>query len=150
ICPGDPVPPEFTPTEVPGAYVAPSPAADRIQDISSQTIVPLLGLRPGQTFLDVCSAPGNKTAQAIEMPIRAVAGDVSAARLHQVRRLAVPMLALDATKPLPFSAKFDRILVDAPCSGTGTLMRNPEIKWKLRPADIQDLQRQQVAILRNA
>src|SRR5262249_49464187 len=60
------------------------------------------------------------------------------------------MVALDATRPLPFKGKFDRILVDAPCSGTGTLMRNPEIKWKLMPADIADLQRRQVAILRNA
>ena len=49
-----------------------------------------------------------------------------------------------------FRAKFDRILVDAPCSGTGTLGRNPEIKWRLRPSDLIDLHRKQVALLRNA
>ena len=67
-----------------------------------------------------------------------------------MRRVGIPLVALDATRPLPFVRKFDRILVDAPCSGTGTLMRNPEIKWKLRPDDIADLQSRQVAILRNA
>jgi 16S rRNA (cytosine967-C5)-methyltransferase len=59
-------------------------------------------------------------------------------------------VTLDATKPLPFEAKFDRILVDAPCSGTGTLARNPEIKWRLMPPDIEDLRGRQTAILRNA
>jgi 16S rRNA (cytosine967-C5)-methyltransferase len=59
-------------------------------------------------------------------------------------------VTLDATKPLPFKTRFDRILVDAPCSGTGTLARNPEIKWRLRAEDIVDLQGRQVAILRNA
>jgi 16S rRNA (cytosine967-C5)-methyltransferase len=68
----------------------------------------------------------------------------------QVRRVGIPLVALDATCPLPFTSKFDRILVDAPCTGTGTLVRNPEIKWKLTPADIADLQNRQVAILRNA
>jgi 16S rRNA (cytosine967-C5)-methyltransferase len=70
--------------------------------------------------------------------------------LQQVRRVGIPLVALDATQPLPFSRRFDRILVDAPCSGTGTLMRNPEIKWKLRPEDLTDLQGRQAAILRNA
>ena len=46
---------------------------------------------------------------------------------------------LDGTRPLPFGRRFDRILVDAPCSGTGTLARNPEIKWRLQPADLADL-----------
>jgi len=64
--------------------------------------------------------------------------------------LGIPVVTLDATKPLPFAMKFDRILVDAPCSGTGTLARNPEIKWRLNPGDILDLQGRQVTILRNA
>jgi 16S rRNA (cytosine967-C5)-methyltransferase len=51
---------------------------------------------------------------------------------------------------LPFRARFDRILLDAPCSGTGTLARNPEIKWRLRPSDIAELAAKQANLLRNA
>jgi 16S rRNA (cytosine967-C5)-methyltransferase len=60
------------------------------------------------------------------------------------------LVQLDALQPLPFARKFDRILVDVPCSGTGTLGRNPEIKWRLQPSDLLDLHCRQVAILRNA
>ena len=59
-------------------------------------------------------------------------------------------MVLDGTRPLPFAPRFDRILVDAPCSGTGTLGRNPEIKWRLRPDDLADLPRRQKALLANA
>ncbi|HEY3838171.1 MAG TPA: transcription antitermination factor NusB [Bryobacteraceae bacterium] len=149
ITPGEPVPVGLESTEIAGAYAG-SIGGSRVQDLSSQTIVPLLDLRRGQTFLDLCSAPGNKTEQAMETAVHGVACDVSAARLQHVRRVGIPLVALDATQPLPFSHKFDRILVDAPCSGTGTLMRNPEIKWKLQPADLEDLQNRQIAILRNA
>ena len=51
---------------------------------------------------------------------------------------------------LPLSTEFDRVLVDVPCSGTGTLARNPEIKWRLKPEDLQDLQARQIAILTSA
>jgi 16S rRNA (cytosine967-C5)-methyltransferase len=64
--------------------------------------------------------------------------------------LGIPVVVLDATKPLPFKQKFDRILVDAPCTGTGTFARNPEIKFRLNKDDIFDLRRKQKAILRNA
>jgi 16S rRNA (cytosine967-C5)-methyltransferase len=149
VPPGGEVPPGLEPTEVPGAYAGYSDGL-LAQDISAQSIVPLLELHPGQTFLDLCSAPGNKTAQAMETAVRGIACDVSRDRLQLVRRLGIPLVALDATRPLPFTGKFDRILVDTPCSGTGTLVRNPEIKWKLEPGDIVDLQGRQIAILRNA
>ncbi|MGI8988180.1 MAG: transcription antitermination factor NusB [Bryobacteraceae bacterium] len=122
----------------------------RIQDIGSQSIVPLLQLAPGQTFLDLCAAPGNKTAQALETRIEAVACDLHPRRLRALKTLGIPLIALDGTRPLPFARKFDRILLDVPCSGTGTLARNPEIKWKLNPGDLSDLQARQIALLDNA
>jgi len=60
------------------------------------------------------------------------------------------LVLLDGTRPLPFKRRFDRILVDAPCTGTGTLARNPEIKWRLTPEDLQDLHNRQRALLANA
>lgn len=65
-------------------------------------------------------------------------------------RAAIHLMAHDATGPLPFAAQFARILVDVPCSGTGTLARNPEIRWRLAPDDLLDLQRRQRAILAHA
>jgi 16S rRNA (cytosine967-C5)-methyltransferase len=122
----------------------------RNQDIGSQSIVPLLCLSAGQSFLDLCAAPGNKTAQALESGVRAVACDVHFHRIKELTDLDASLLVVDGTKPLPFIRTFDRILVDAPCSGTGTLGRNPEIKWKLRPEDLSDLQSRQRALLANA
>jgi 16S rRNA (cytosine967-C5)-methyltransferase len=57
---------------------------------------------------------------------------------------------LDATQALPFGCQFERILLDVPCSGTGTLARNPEIKWRLRPRDLNRLAEAQVKMLKNA
>jgi len=141
------------PTDLPGCFrLAPGRDAGnfRIQDIGSQSLVPLLELEPAHRFLDLCAAPGNKTAQALESGVRAVAADHSVKRLHALASLPVPRVALDATRPLPFSHPFDRILVDAPCSGTGTLARNPEIRWRLQPQDLKRHHDRQVAILSNA
>lgn len=123
---------------------------DRIQDLGAQAIVPLLRLEAGQSFLDLCAAPGNKTAQALEAGVEAVACDRNWRRLEQLKPLAARLVVLDGTRPLPFGLRFDRILVDAPCSGTGTLGRNPEIKWRLKPEDLPDLARRQKALLTNA
>ena len=110
----------------------------------------LLDLRPGQSFLDICAAPGNKTAQALETAVSAIACDLHLSRARMLLTLGVPVAVVDGTGPLPFGRRFDRILVDAPCTGTGTLARNPEIKWKLEPEDFADLQERQIAILRSA
>ena len=131
----------------PEEYVRVTPAGPRIQDISSQSIVPLLRLEPGLRFLDLCAAPGNKTAQAMESGVRIVACDRYFKRLHAIKNLGVDLVALDGTRPLPFGCRFDRILVDAPCSGTGTLGRNPEIKWRLSPDDLAGFQRRQTQLL---
>jgi 16S rRNA (cytosine967-C5)-methyltransferase len=135
--------------EPPETYVA---STGRVQDVGSQSIVPLLDLTTGQTFLDLCAAPGNKTAQALEHGVKAVACDLHLHRLRNVPAENCRRVVLDATHALPFSAaaRFDRVLVDAPCSGTGTLGRNPEIKWRIKPSDIMELHDRQVRILSNA
>ena len=140
-------------TDVPGCYILEpgrQPGPFRFQDIGSQSVVPLLDLQPGQSFLDLCAAPGNKTAQSLETPLKAVACDLHLSRARMLQTLQIPIAVVDATRPLPFNRRFDRILVDAPCTGTGTLARNPEIKWRLTPADITDLQTRQIVILKNA
>jgi 16S rRNA (cytosine967-C5)-methyltransferase len=126
-----------------------NPATGRRQDLGSQSIVPLLEIEPGMTCLDVCAAPGNKTAQMIAAGGRVIACDRSLARLAEVPEAAMRVV-LDASARLPFDIKFDRILVDAPCSGTGTLGRNPEIKWRMQPSDIRRFPPIQSNILRSA
>jgi 16S rRNA (cytosine967-C5)-methyltransferase len=152
VPPGAEPPAGAEPTDVPGCFILETGAAEafRFQDIGSQAVVPLLDLRPGQTFIDICSAPGNKTAQALESRVRAIACDLHLSRAKTLLPLGIPVIVVNAECPLPFARKFDRILVDAPCSGTGTLARNPEIKWRISEADIGDLQRRQIAILKNA
>ncbi len=154
IPPGASAPPEvrLEPAGVRGAFrvVEGNPAGLRIQDVGSQSIVPLLELKPGQTFLDVCAAPGNKTAQAMESGVRAVACDVHRNRLKPLEGLGCDLVVADGTVSLPFRRSFDRILLDAPCSGTGTLARNPEIKWRLQPSKVIELHGIQVRLLRNA
>ncbi len=126
-----------------------NPATGRRQDQGSQSIVPMLEIEPGMTVLDLCAAPGNKTAQMIAAGGRVVACDRSLGRLAEVPEAAMRVV-LDAGTPLPFAVKFDRILVDAPCSGTGTLGRNPEIKWRMLPSDILRFPPIQRNILRTA
>jgi 16S rRNA (cytosine967-C5)-methyltransferase len=124
-----------------------------IQDEGSQLVAALVG--PGRRILDCCAAPGGKTAaMASRLPeSQIVATELHPHRATLLRRLApqqnVEVVTADALA-LPYGPEFDRVLADVPCSGTGTLARNPEIKWKLRPEDLQDLQARQIAILRAA
>lgn len=131
-----------------------------IQDEASQMVPLLLGVKAGDSVLDLCAAPGGKTMRLANLAGKQ--GHVSAADLHVQRLRAmrerlkrsgianVSLIALDGTAPLPFAVKFDRILVDAPCSGTGTLARNPEIRWRLKPEDLADLHTSQAALVRSA
>ena len=132
-----------------------------LQDEASQLVAQLLEAKPGDRVLDLCAAPGGKTTMIADRAgdrALVVAADRSAtrmetvvatARLHQLEGIR-PVL-LDAAEQLPFRREtFDRVLVDAPCSGTGTLRRNPEIRWRLSPDDIPVLAAQQKRILRNA
>jgi len=128
-----------------------------VQDEASQIVPYLLDVQEGHRVLDLCAAPGNKTAPLAQWAGQS--GQVIACDLHWHRLTEmVPMppqsrvyrVALDSREPLPFPIRFDRILVDAPCSGTGTLRRHPEIKWRLTPSDITDLSEKQLRLLDNA
>jgi 16S rRNA (cytosine967-C5)-methyltransferase len=122
-----------------------------IQDEGSQLVAALVG--QGRRILDCCAAPGGKTAaMATRLPeAEIVATEIHPHRATLLRRLApqqnVEVITADALA-LPYGPDFDRVLVDVPCSGTGTLARNPEIKWKLKPEDLLDLQTRQIAILK--
>src|SRR4051794_12479093 len=143
---------ELEPTSIEGCYrlLSPPTANLRLHDISSQAIVPLLGLEPGQSYLDLCAAPGNKTRQALETPLAlAVACDISPARITSIPSIC-PRVVLDGTETLPFRGKFDRIFIDAPCSGTGTIRRNPEIKWRVQEPDLASFQERQVELVSRA
>ena len=132
-----------------------------IQDEASQIVPELLQERSGDCVLDLCAAPGMKTsllADAVGDGL-VVACDSSSRRLQTLRKLlprltanvrAVRVVRLDATQALPFRQSFQRVLVDAPCSGTGTLGRNPEIKWRLTPKDLERLSAMQRTILSSA
>jgi 16S rRNA (cytosine967-C5)-methyltransferase len=143
---------ELEPTDVPGCYRVRTEASPglRLHDISSQSIIPLLDLLPGLRYLDLCSAPGNKTMQALETPLGfAVACDISYKRLREMPP-ACARIVLDGSEPLPFSISFDRIFIDAPCSGTGTLARNPEIKWRITEGDFARFAAKQFSLAQNA
>jgi len=132
-----------------------------LQDEASQLVAQILDARSGERVLDLCAAPGGKTTliadrarddafivAADRYPARLTTITTTAA-LHQLRSLN--LILLDAGDTLPFAPEtFDRILVDAPCSGTGTLRRNPEIRWRLAPDDIPNFARDQKQFLRNA
>ena len=131
-----------------------------IQDEASQAIPLLLGVRGGDRVLDLCAAPGGKTqllARAAGSQGVVVAADryghrlrAMAAQLDRLGLSSVRLVQLDATESLPFGEKFDRILLDAPCSGTGTLARHPEIRWRLRPEQFAEFHALQVRMLRVA
>jgi len=132
----------------------------RIQEEGSQLIAELGGdvTQQPEKILDCCAAPGGKTlilAERNRAPIRAL--EISPARCEALRlRIAASRFAEqievvqgDAAE-LPAEPKYDLILADVPCSGTGTLGRNPEIRHRLQPADLQRHHERQCAILRGA
>ena len=131
-----------------------------IQDEASQVIPLLLDVQSGDRVLDLCAAPGGKTPPLIRGAGEGglvVAAERHAHRLRamreQLKRLNLPrvrLVKLDAAKTLPFGAHFDRILVDAPCSGTGTLARHPEIRWRLQPEQLTEFHTLQRSLLENA
>lgn len=132
-----------------------------LQDEASQLVAEMLAARRGERVLDLCAAPGSKTTHIAGYSsdlATVIASDLYEHRLRTVASAAktqglssIHCVTLDALQPLPFEDEsFDRVLVDAPCSGTGTLRRNPEIRWRISPADILELSGRQQQLLSNA
>ena len=131
-----------------------------VQDEASQLVAATVAVAPGERVLDACAAPGGKTlALAAGLGNRGliVAADV---RPKRVRLLAetvktagasiVRIVQADATRALPFGEAFDCVLVDAPCSGLGTVRRDPDIKWRRHENEFETLARLQLGILEAA
>jgi 16S rRNA (cytosine967-C5)-methyltransferase len=121
-----------------------------VQDTASQLVAAFVASRPGSTTLDVCAAPGGKATAIATSGGLVVAGDVRASRTRLITanaaRLALANVAVvqaDGRRP-PFPPqRFDRVLVDAPCTGLGVLRRRPDARWRVAPGDLQDLVRLQ-------
>jgi 16S rRNA (cytosine967-C5)-methyltransferase len=116
-----------------------------VQDRASQWVADLVEARPGQRVLDVCAAPGGKATALAAAGAAVVANDLQPQRARLIaanaRRLRadVPVVTADGTSP-PFAAdSFDRVLIDAPCSGLGVLRRRADARWRLQPSDVDDL-----------
>jgi 16S rRNA (cytosine967-C5)-methyltransferase len=114
------------------------------QSEAAQLIAPLVAPAPDARLLDACAAPGGKAAHLAALGGRVLALDARAGGIRRVRAEAsrlgatVTALAADARRP-PLRAAFDGVLVDAPCSGLGTLSRHPEVRWRRHPEDIPRL-----------
>ncbi len=117
-----------------------------VQDGAAQFAAAILGAEPGQRVLDACAAPGGKTAHiAARTPgIELMALEANPARIPRLNTnlarmgVACDVVCADATQPETWwdGRPFDRILVDAPCSGTGVIRRHPDIRWLRRPQDV--------------
>lgn len=147
---GTPVPVDVLPGFADGAV--------SVQDGAAQLAAVLLDLSPGQRVLDACAAPGGKTAHILESE-PALAGltavDIDAQRVRRIHAgldrlgLKAEVLTGDAAQPQQWwdGMRYDRILLDAPCSASGVIRRHPDIKLLRRPADITSLAAQQAAML---
>ena len=131
-----------------------------VQEEASQLIVELAAPAEGSRVLDLCAAPGGKTAGlagGAGPRGLVVASDFRPRRVALLRRSLVRMrparaavVRLDAAAPLPFARVFDRVLVDAPCSGLGALRGDPDVRWRRAPDDLPRFAAKQFAMLRRA
>jgi len=128
-----------------------------VQDASAQLAVELLALQPGMSVLDACCAPGGKLSHIAEREpglARLVGVDIDPARVERTRaglqrlQLEAELFAADLRRRTVVSTRrFDRIVLDAPCSGTGVIRRHPDIRLLRRESDIAALRAQQSELL---
>ena len=128
-----------------------------VQDEASQAAALIPPPRAGETVLDAAAAPGGKSFSllAAEPLVRIAMSDVALSRANVLRtnlrrlRRRLPLAVADAGAP-PFARQFDRVVLDLPCTGTGTLRRHPEIKWRISEEEIGRLSRQALRLLAGA
>ena len=131
-----------------------------LQDEASQLVASTIKLGNGDRFLDVCASPGGKTGLVSRNNTAAsvIAGDVTGSRIELLKQncerqgISVGgIVRYDAARRLPFEmGSFNQVMVDAPCSGTGTIRHNPEIRYFLREVDLSTFAEKQLAILISA
>ena len=131
-----------------------------VQDPGTLLAVRVLDPRPGDSVLDLCAAPGGKTTyvgQLMENRGRLVAEDLNGPRLHLVRencdRLGVTMVEARCRSGIAvpeLTAQVDRVLLDAPCSNTGVMRRRLDLRWRIRPEEIDRLRATQMELLEDA
>lgn len=120
-----------------------------VQDASSQTIAPLLDVSPKIKVIDCCAGAGGKTlhlSALMQNKGQIVATDIYPQKLQELKRRAkrnkafnIETKSIDNKQIKRWNKHFDRVLIDAPCSGTGVLRRNPDAKWKLQPSFINEI-----------
>jgi 16S rRNA (cytosine967-C5)-methyltransferase len=128
-----------------------------VQDASAQFVTYLLDPRPGETIIDACAAPGGKTTHIAELTgdnARIIASDKTASRLRKltenVRRSGFGSIEIhtgDSRERDEWEGIADRVLLDAPCSGLGTLHKNPDIRWRQTPENLPELAKLQSELL---
>lgn len=131
-----------------------------LQDEASQLVALLGAPEPGMKVLDTCASPGGKTTAMAAMAgdrAEIVATDVRSARVQLLRETVgasgaqhIRVLQADLEAGLPFASEFDIVLVDAPCSGLGTIRRDPDIRWRRSEADLAPLAGAQLNMIRHA
>ncbi len=131
-----------------------------LQDEASQLVALLGAPEPGMKVLDTCASPGGKTTAMAAMSgdrAEIVATDVRSARVQLLRETVsasgahnIRVVQADLEAGLPFGAEFDVVFVDAPCSGLGTVRRDPDIRWRRAEADLAPLASAQSNMIRNA
>jgi len=118
------------------------------QDLASQWVAAAVDAAPGEQIVDVCAAPGGKATAMAASGAFVVASDL---HTHRAKLIGgVPVVVADATAPPFASASFDKVLVDAPCSGLGAVRRRADARWRITDADIGVLVRLQRDIIESA
>ena len=123
-----------------------------VQDPAQARVLAFAAFPPGAVIWDACAGPGGKTA-ALSRDHRVIASDVQGERVSPIRETmnraatTIPLFVADAEKPPVREKSLDAVLLDAPCSATGTFARHPDARWRLTPRRIASLAKVQGRLL---